>query len=89
MIWIYLIKAWASTQTVVALSSAEAELYALVKASAQALGMRSLIDDFGESKDVEVKTDSSAALGICSRRGGLKPSMMQVAYLSRCAKRKH
>ena len=43
----HVIKTWFSTQQMVALSSAEVELYALLKRSCQALGVMSLAEDFG------------------------------------------
>ncbi|MBN71658.1 MAG: hypothetical protein CME32_20555 [Gimesia sp.] len=69
MIGKHVIKTYSRQQRVVALSSAEAELYALVAASAEALGMRALLRDLGEELDGEVYTDSSAALGITQRAG--------------------
>ena len=44
----HLIKFWSKTQGLVALSSAEAELYGCVKASAEAIGLTNLFDDLGE-----------------------------------------
>ena len=41
------LKTWATTQTVFALSSGEAELYALVKGAAQSLGIVAMFTDFG------------------------------------------
>eukprot|EP00973_Karenia_brevis_P087252 12097498-Karenia_brevis.AAC.1 len=49
----HLIKAWASSQTVVALSSGEAELYALTKAASQTLGIMTMARDFGEDLSAE------------------------------------
>ena len=43
----HMIKAWASTQATLALSSGEAELFALVKGSAASLGLISLAYDLG------------------------------------------
>ena len=65
----HLIKSWATSQPVVALSSGETELYALVKAAAQAKGHSSLLGDFGYVAGIDVHTDSTAALGIAHRRG--------------------
>ena len=65
----HLIKHWSVTQATVALSSAEAELYGVVRAMAQALGLRSIAKDLGETLELEVGTDSTAAEGICKRRG--------------------
>ena len=52
-----------------ALSSGEAELYALVKASAEGLGLLSLLADMGFKVYVRVKADASAALGVVERKG--------------------
>ena len=65
----HLIKHWSTTQTTVALSSAEAELTGIVKGAAQSMGLRSLATDLGLSFQIEVKTDAAAAIGICRRRG--------------------
>ena len=63
------LKMWSSTQATVALSSAEAELYALTKGAAQGLGMTALLHDFGPTATVTVHTDASAAIGIVRRAG--------------------
>ena len=65
----HMIKSWSSSQPVVALSSGEAELYALVKAATQAKGLTSLLWDYGQEVDTTVHTDSTAALGIVHRKG--------------------
>ena len=69
----HLIKSWSSTQKVTALSSGEAEYYAIVKGACQGMGIRSMLQDFKIDKAVqnhiEIKEDSSAAKGIASRRG--------------------
>ena len=75
-------KTWSSTQAVVALSSAEAELYALVKAATQAMGILSMADDFAMSAEAIVHTDSSFALSICHRKGlGGKTRHIRVRHL--------
>ena len=53
----------------VSLSSGEAELYGVVKGASEALGMQSIAADLGINAQVHIKTDSSAAIGICSRQG--------------------
>ena len=63
------IKAWSTTQNVVALSSGEAEYYSLVKAGSQSIGLRSMLIDFGMKGKVKLRTDASAAQGISARRG--------------------
>ena len=75
------LKTWSSTQATVALSSAEAELYALTKGAAQALGMLSLLADFGVTLDATVHTDASAAIGILRRKGLGKIRHLNVRYL--------
>ena len=64
-----------------ALSSAEAELYALTKGAAQALGMLSLLADFGVELNGTVHTDASAAIGILRRKGLGKIRHLNVRYL--------
>ena len=62
-------RAWASTQTTVALSSAEAELVALVRASTEALGFSQLCSEFRVPVEVQVFADASAALAVAARKG--------------------
>ena len=59
---------WWKTQAVVALSSAEAELYGLVRASAETMGLISMYKDFGTHVNGVVLGDASAALAIVVRR---------------------
>ena len=63
------IKNWSSTQAVIALSSGEAEYYAIVKGSAVGLGAQSILKNLGVQTKVVVKTDSKAAKGIATRMG--------------------
>ena len=63
------IKGYSTTQKVIALSSGEAELYGMVKGSSHALGLRSLLLDFGIDSTIDVHTDASAAIGITCRKG--------------------
>eukprot|EP00973_Karenia_brevis_P047469 6590130-Karenia_brevis.AAC.1 len=69
MIGTHLIKSWASTQNVIALSSGEAELYALTKAASQTLGLVTMANDFGEKLQARVKCDAKATLGMVHRSG--------------------
>ena len=43
------LKAWSKTMDILALSSGESELGALVKACAEGMGMKALLEDFGIS----------------------------------------
>ena len=63
------IKHWSSTQPSVTLSSGEAEFYGVVRGSGQGLGYQSLLRDLGIALPLRVWTDSSAAIGVCSRQG--------------------
>ena len=63
------LRTWSSTQPSVTLSSGEAEFYGVVKAAGASLGHQSLLRDLDYDIPVRVWTDSSAALGICSRSG--------------------
>ena len=69
MIGAHTIKSYSRQQKVVALSSAEAELYAMVAASAESLAVIGYAQDLGVEFEGEVFTDSSAALGIAHRAG--------------------
>jgi hypothetical protein len=67
-----MVKSWATTQGVIALSSGEAEYYGIVKGTSVALGLRNMLDDLGMKVKIRGKTDASAAKGIASRRGAGK-----------------
>ena len=75
------IKSWASTQSTRALSSGEAEYYALIKAAAEGLGMQSIARDLGFDLVIRIWVDSSAAKAIVSRIGLGKVRHMEVKYL--------
>ena len=77
----HLIKGWSTTQSVIALSSGEAELYALVKGAAQTLGIMAMAQDFGIEINGGIRSDSSAAIGITSRQGLGKLRHINVQYL--------
>ena len=57
------------TQACVALSSGEAELYAINKGVAEGIGLRNLISELGRRCKVRLSTDSSAAKSFVARRG--------------------
>ena len=64
----HFIKAWSMTQATRASSSAEAELYAVVKATSEGIGIKNIMKDFGRNMGVCILTDASAALGIVRRK---------------------
>ena len=83
MLGSHVVKHWSTTQHTFALSSGESEYYALVKASSQAIGLQSMLNDICvNSLSIEVKTDASAAIRIASRRGLGRVRHIEVAQLS-------
>ena len=81
MIGGHFIKGWARTPNHVTMSSAEAELIAMVKCSAELLGMRNLMKDWGVESSGVVYADSSAALAIAKRKGAGKLRHINVSSL--------
>ena len=63
------VRSWSKTQSLVALSSAESELYAIVKTRSQVLGMRTILKELGKPIGAIILSDASAALGIIQRQG--------------------
>ena len=74
-------KGWSSTQASIALSSGEAELVALTKATAETMGILSMIRDLGRSLKGVVYADSSAALAIADRLGSGKLRHINIRML--------
>ena len=75
------VKHWSRTQATRALSTAEAEYYAVVTGTAERLGMQSMMADFGVTTQVRVWTESKAAKAIASRRGFGKTRHVDLRYL--------
>ncbi len=63
------VKSWSPTQTSIALSSGEAEFNGVVRGAGVGLGYQGPLRDLGVNVGLRVWTDSSAAIGICSRQG--------------------
>ena len=61
-----------STQTILSLSSGEAEFYGAVQCACRTLGWKSLLPDLSLEVKAELATDISACKGLCSRRGAGK-----------------
>ena len=77
----HVLKTWSTTQAVIAISSGEAEFYAMVKGGSIGLGMKAIFEDMGENVGIEMKTDASAAKAIASRKGLGKVRHMAVHLL--------
>ena len=63
------LKSWSSSQTVVALSSGEADFYSMTKAAAQGMGLQMLLQDMGIAVEIQLMTDADTGKAIASRRG--------------------
>ena len=68
----HMVRCWSATQKTIALSSAEAELIALVKASCEAIGMMHMCKEWGIDLEGQILADSSAAIGVVNRKGNCK-----------------
>ena len=75
------VKMWSVNQAVIALSSGEAEYHGMVKGASTGLGIKGMLIDMGIKCDVVLRTDSSAAKGIASRRGLGRIRHMELAEL--------
>ena len=60
---------WVASDQVRALSSGEAELYGIVDGSARGIFTKHMYEEMGRTINVDVETDSTAAIGMCSRTG--------------------
>ena len=81
MVGQHCVKTWSSNQSVIALSSGEAEFYAMVKGASELLGLMSLAKDLNVSLEGDLRSDSSAAIGMVHRRGLGRVKHMHTQYL--------
>ena len=65
----HVLKWWSKTQPTIALSSGEAELSAIVKATSEGLGLVATMKEWGIEVDLVVKSDAIAAIGMVKRLG--------------------
>ena len=77
----HMISHWSSTQSIIALSSAEAELRAVVKMVSETLGVKNMFKSMGIDKGIVIKTDSSACNGIVHREGCGKVKHLETRQL--------
>ena len=75
------VRGWSSNQSVIALSSGEAEYYAALKGASAALGFQAMLADLGIPAKIILYTDSSAARGIIHRAGLGKLRHLETGYL--------
>ena len=75
------LKSWSRTMEVIALSSGESELAAVVRGTTEALGVQALLKDFGIDVAISLKSDATAAIGIVKRLGLGRVRHLSVADL--------
>ena len=78
MIGIHAVKGWSKTQTLIALSSGESELYA----ASEGLGLQAIARDLGMKVEGVIWCDASAALGIIKRLGLRKVRHIDCSYFT-------
>ena len=81
MIGSHYIESWSKNQSVIPLSSAEAELYGIIKTSSETLGIISILKDWNQTYKADIVADVSAALGIIGRSGLGKLRHIDTSYL--------
>ena len=72
---------WVASDQVRALSSREAELCGIVDGSARGIFTEHMYKMMGRTINIDVETDSTAAIGMCSRTGVGKSRHIQVRWL--------
>ena len=77
----YTLKWWAKTQPALALSSGEAELASIVRATSEGLGLVAVMSEFAINVKLIVKSDACAAIGIVRRQGLGRVRHLSVADL--------
>ena len=75
------IKAWTKQRSMVATSTAEAELYVGNRAATLSIGVQALAKDLGRVVPIRLHIDSSAALSIKSRTGLGKAKHIEIQHL--------
>ena len=72
---------WVASDQVRALSSGEAKLYGIMDGLARGIFTKHMYEEVGRTINVDVETDSTAAIGMCSRTGVGKTRHIQVRWL--------
>ena len=65
----HLLLSLSNTQSLIALASADAELYAMAAAASEGLGAKDMRSDFGVAVEVYLHVDASAAVCVAQRNG--------------------
>ena len=77
----HFMRGWSRTQNHVTMSSAEAELIAIAKCTAELLGVKSIMNDWGYESSVVVYADPSAALVVAKGNCAGKLRHIDVGFL--------
>ena len=75
------IKSCSKNQSTIALSSAEAELYAIIKTASETLGIIFMLWDWNVPMEADLYSDASAAPGIIGRTGLGKLRHIDTSYI--------
>ena len=75
------VKAWSEALGVLAMSSGESELAAVVRAATEGMGLQSILNDFCLCGHVAIECDATAAIGMVHRLGLGKVRHMAVGDL--------
>ena len=78
----HLINAWTKQQSIVATSTAEAELHAGNRAAPESLGVQAFAKVLGRAVPIRLHIDSSAALSLISRTGLGKAKQIEMQHLA-------
>ena len=81
MLGAHCLRSYSVTQKFVTLSSGEAELMAMVKATTEAVGLTQLAASWGIDLQASVFVDSTAALAVTNRKGCGKLRHVRIGYL--------
>ena len=84
------INTWSKTQAVIAKSSAESELYGVVRSACEGLGIKTLCKYMGADMGIRLELDATAAKGLLDRQGIAKVRHIDVNCLwlqEQCAKK--
>ena len=62
----HMLRAYSKTQSNIALSSGEAEYYAMVKAASESMGLKAMVADFQRGIEPWLYVDATAAMGVAN-----------------------
>ena len=77
----HLLSFWSRTQQSVAPPSCESEVNALIKGGVEGLGVKHMMQQCGCDPELELRTDASAAQGLCARQGAGRVKHLTVRQL--------